>query len=32
MSYALKKGTASKILLVYALDATDMRSGKTGLN
>ena len=32
MSYALKKGTPSKILLVYALDATDMRSGKTGLN
>jgi hypothetical protein len=32
MSYALKKGTTSKILLVYALDATDMRSGKTGLN
>ena len=27
MSYALKKGTTSKILLVYALDATDMRSG-----
>src|SRR5262245_29997342 len=32
MSYALKKGTTSKILLVYALDASDMRSGKTGLN
>ena len=32
MSYALKKGTKSKILLVYALDATDMRSGKTGLS
>ncbi len=32
MSYALKKGTTSKILLVYALDAADMRSGKTGLN
>ncbi len=32
MSYALKKGTTSKILLVYALDATDMRSGKTGLS
>ena len=31
MSYALKKGTRSKILLVYALDAADMRSGKTGL-
>jgi hypothetical protein len=32
MSYALKKGTTSKILLVYALDATDMRAGKTGLS
>jgi hypothetical protein len=32
MSYALKKGTRSKILLVYALDATDMRLGKTGLS
>ena len=32
MSYALKKGTTSKILLVYALDASDMRSGKTGLS
>src|SRR5262245_15949002 len=32
MSYALKKGTTSKILLVHALQATDMRSGKTGLN
>ncbi len=32
MSYALKKGTTSKMLLVYALDANDMRSGKTGLN
>ena len=32
MSYTLQKGTRSKILLVYALDATDMRSGKTGLN
>ena len=32
MSYALKKGTRSKILLVYALDAADMRSGKTGLS
>jgi hypothetical protein len=32
MSYALKKGTRSKILLVYALDAGDMRSGKTGLS
>jgi hypothetical protein len=32
MSYALRKGTTSKILLVYALDAADMRSGKTGLN
>ena len=32
MSYALKKGTTSKLLLVYAIDATDLRSGKTGLN
>jgi hypothetical protein len=32
MSYALKKGTTSKILLVYVVDATDMRSGKTGLS
>ena len=32
MSYTLQKGTRSKILLVYALDATDMRSGKTGLS
>src|ERR1043166_2129470 len=32
MSYALKKGTTSKILLVYALDTADTRSGKTGLN
>lgn len=32
MSYALKKGTTSKILLVYALDASGMRSGKTGLS
>jgi hypothetical protein len=32
MSYALRKGTTSKILLVYALDAGDMRNGKTGLN
>ena len=32
MSYALKKGTTSKILVVYALDAADMRSGKTDLN
>src|SRR5262249_19222913 len=31
MSYALKKGTTSKILLVYALDAADMQSGKMGL-
>jgi len=31
MSYALKKGTTSKILLVYAIDAADMRSGKTAL-
>ncbi len=32
MSYALKKGNTSKMLLVYALDAADLRSGKTGLN
>jgi hypothetical protein len=32
MSYALKKGTTSKMLLVYALDAADLRSGKTGLS
>jgi hypothetical protein len=32
MSYALKKGTTSKILLVYALDASEMRAGKTGLS
>src|SRR5204862_4969412 len=32
MSYALKKGTTSKMLLVYALDAADMRSGKTGVS
>jgi hypothetical protein len=32
MSYALKKGTTSKILLLYAVDAADMRSGKTGLS
>ena len=32
MSYALKKGTPSKILLVHALDSADTRSGKTGLN
>jgi hypothetical protein len=32
MSYALKKGTTSKVLLVYALDVSDMRSGKTGLS
>ncbi|MEO7725120.1 MAG: hypothetical protein ABIU29_10640, partial [Chthoniobacterales bacterium] len=32
MSHALKKGIRSKILLVYALDATDLRSGKTGLS
>jgi hypothetical protein len=31
-SYTLQKGTKSKMLLVHALDATDMRSGKTGLN
>src|SRR5438045_9482283 len=32
MSYALKKGTTEKLVLVYAVDAADMRSGKTGLN
>lgn len=32
MSYALKKGTKSKILLVFALDASDLRSGKVGLD
>jgi hypothetical protein len=32
MSYALKKGTRSKILLVFALDAGDIRSGKVGLD
>jgi hypothetical protein len=32
MSYALKKGTTSKILLLYAVDAADMRSGKVGLS
>jgi hypothetical protein len=32
MSYTLKKGTTSKIILVYALDAADLRSGKTGLS
>ena len=32
MSYTLKKGTTAKMLLLYALDASDMRSGKTGLN
>jgi hypothetical protein len=32
MSYALKKGTTSKILLLYAVDAADMRSGKIGLS
>ncbi len=32
MSYALKKGTTSKILLVYATNATDVRSGKIGLS
>jgi hypothetical protein len=31
MSYALKKGTTSKILLVYAVDATDPQRGKTQL-
>jgi hypothetical protein len=32
MSYALKKGTTSKILLLYAVDAADMGSGKIGLS
>ena len=32
MSYALKRGSTAKILLVYALDAADMRSGKTNLS
>jgi hypothetical protein len=32
MSYALKKGMTSKILLLYAVDAADMRSGKIGLS
>ncbi len=32
MSYALKKGTTSKMLLVHALDATDLCTGKTGLS
>jgi hypothetical protein len=32
MSYALRKGTTSKILLLYAVDAADMRSGKIGLS
>lgn len=32
MSYAIKKGTQSKLLLIYALDATDSLSGKTGLD
>ena len=32
MSYALKKGTTSKILLLHAVDAADMRSGKIGLS
>ena len=32
MPYTLKKGTRSKLLLVHALDATDMRFGKTGLS
>jgi hypothetical protein len=31
MSYALKKGTTSKMLLVYTVDASGTRSGKTGL-
>ena len=32
MSYAFKKGTTRKILLIYAVNAADMRSGKSGLN
>ena len=32
MSYALKKGTTSKMLLVYALDSNDSHSGKTALS
>jgi hypothetical protein len=32
MSYALKKGTTSKILLIHALEAADLRSGKKGLS
>src|SRR5947207_15166606 len=32
MSYALKKGATRKILLIYAVNAADMRSGKSGLN
>ena len=32
MSYALKKGTTEKLLLVYAVDAADMRSGKSALS
>src|SRR5437879_3281767 len=31
MCHTLKKGTTSKLLLVYALDAADRHSGKTGL-
>ena len=32
MPYTLKKGTRSKLLLVHALDATDMRFGKTAFD
>ena len=32
MSYVIKKGTTSKLILVHALDATDGHSGKTGLS
>jgi hypothetical protein len=32
MSYTLQKGTTSKMLLVHALDTSDMRTGKTGLS
>src|SRR5947208_15449894 len=32
MSYALKKGAMRYILLIYAANAADMRSGKSGLS
>lgn len=31
MSYVIRKGTKSRLVLVYALDAADGRPGKTGL-